>query len=514
MMLENCMWGEDRKLIYRWKTFFIFDYLKTDMSDTINPSYFGTLEKDFSEHLEIPSNKRILFSGKFGKGKTTFLKYFFEKNQEQYFTICLSPVHYSVATNQDIIRYIKYDILIELIKKGYTFERLDINKWQALPFFIAANPEKLISSLLHFIPKVGKTLGELNEKIIAFVKELDKFITENKKKAAGNIIEKYITDIENEEGSIYENDFLTHVINEALEYYTVEKRKPVLIIDDLDRLDPEHIFRILNVFASQFDNYNYNASDKFIFAKTIIVCDVNNIRNIFENRYGKDVDYKGYIDKFFSIEPFNFSNNKSISESVRGFLNDLTITEGSISEKYSNLIGQKPFNINIHYIIEELIKFDFLSLRALNNYFPNQKIIVPTGFLFRGKAISTHSSNIVLEFKILNSLLGGYKKLANAINHLALANVNTANIFSFGKLLHFYLATEKCQNNRGLDDTSKSPELELGGYIVRYKIEKSEIIVERRYDNTGFAPFQPDSKTLYYLILLYANELYNNQEIE
>ena len=40
-------------------------------------SLFEKPTKNFSEHLEIPDNERILFSGIYGIGKTTFLKYFF-----------------------------------------------------------------------------------------------------------------------------------------------------------------------------------------------------------------------------------------------------------------------------------------------------------------------------------------------------------------------------------------------------------------------------------------------------
>ena len=79
-----------------------------------------------------------------------------------------------------------------------------------------------------------------------------------------------------------------------------EKRK-VLIIDDLDRMDPDHIFRIMNVFAAQFDHerFGYN---KFAFDKVIIVCDLDNLRNLFAHKYGSNVDFSGYIDKVTDYE--------------------------------------------------------------------------------------------------------------------------------------------------------------------------------------------------------------------
>ena len=33
-------------------------------------------------------------------------------------------------------------------------------------------------------------------------------------------------------------------------------KKPVLIIEDLDRLDPKHLFRILNVVSAHIDDSN------------------------------------------------------------------------------------------------------------------------------------------------------------------------------------------------------------------------------------------------------------------
>jgi len=43
---------------------------------------FETPEADqyFKQHLQIENNERIMFSAKFGDGKTTFLRRFFEKN--------------------------------------------------------------------------------------------------------------------------------------------------------------------------------------------------------------------------------------------------------------------------------------------------------------------------------------------------------------------------------------------------------------------------------------------------
>jgi tRNA A37 threonylcarbamoyladenosine biosynthesis protein TsaE len=44
---------------------------------------FEEAEKKFTQHLLIENNDRIIFSGKFGHGKTTFLKEFFREDNQK-----------------------------------------------------------------------------------------------------------------------------------------------------------------------------------------------------------------------------------------------------------------------------------------------------------------------------------------------------------------------------------------------------------------------------------------------
>lgn len=79
--------------------------------------------KNFGAHIIEPTNEKIIFSGKFGKGKTTFLLHFF-KNQQEYLNkelfdaYFIDPINYTVANNEDIFKYLKYDILLALLEKG------------------------------------------------------------------------------------------------------------------------------------------------------------------------------------------------------------------------------------------------------------------------------------------------------------------------------------------------------------------------------------------------------------
>lgn len=86
-----------------------------------NEDLYSIIEKYFIKHLEIPNNNRIIFSAKFGKGKTTFLKEFFTNQpgelKKKYNFFHLFSVNYPVATNEDIFRFPKYDIIIEFLRK-------------------------------------------------------------------------------------------------------------------------------------------------------------------------------------------------------------------------------------------------------------------------------------------------------------------------------------------------------------------------------------------------------------
>lgn len=77
------------------------------------------------------------------------------------------------------------------------------------------------------------------------------------------------------------------------------------------RLDPDHIFRILNILSVHYDNDI--DKNKFGFDKVICICDLTNIQSVFHHRYGSAADFFGYIDKFYSEEPFKFNNSDAIA---------------------------------------------------------------------------------------------------------------------------------------------------------------------------------------------------------
>ena len=78
------------------------------MAKIIRTELFQKPTETYSSHLAMNDNHRILFSGRFGIGKTTFLNHFFQERSDKYNVIHLYPVNYSILENEDIFSYIKY----------------------------------------------------------------------------------------------------------------------------------------------------------------------------------------------------------------------------------------------------------------------------------------------------------------------------------------------------------------------------------------------------------------------
>jgi hypothetical protein len=281
----------------------------------------GISTKKFIQFLNEPENDRILFSGKFGSGKTTFLKDCFKADHK---VVHIYPVNYSIASNQDIFDLIKYDILLELvnptIERNITFEKNEFSKLFNLQYFIFKKFNSITYSLLELIPKIGKDLKTYLEVLNDNLKEFE----EQCKYSELELLQKFTEEIENNSKGVYESDLITLLIRK---YIDLLGKDTILIIDDLDRIDPDHIFRILNVFAAHIDIENNH--NKFGFDKIIFVGDVANLKSIYHHRFGENTDFNGYINKFFSKRVYTFDLIKEV-------LSNFSRLFGKIAEEYND----------------------------------------------------------------------------------------------------------------------------------------------------------------------------------
>ena len=280
----------------------------------------GTKNKqsEFKKHINLPLNHRTILSAPFGTGKTYFLKEFFTNNKTEYIPIHLFPVNYSVAENKDIFELLKYDILFKLLEHDIDFEEVEIPYDVSFYYFIQNNYESIFLPFLKCIPKIGKNVSEVSNHLSYLLKEFKKQHEDNQRSEQDDI-SSYLETFSTKTGNIYEEDFYTQLICNLIKHIKLKTdRKIVLIIDDLDRIDPEHIFRIFNILSAHVDIDK--ESNKFDVDQIILVCHIDNIRKIYANRYGQDVNFSGYIDKFYSKRIFEFDLIKEIFQRLLQFL--------------------------------------------------------------------------------------------------------------------------------------------------------------------------------------------------
>lgn len=287
--------------------------------------------KDLSQYLE--TTDRIILSAKFGDGKTYFLDKFTndEKMKKEYLFYTIYPVNYSVAPNEDIFEYIKRDIVLQLNEKEL-LDKIDLETLIDTAFNFS-DFESLVSFLLSFVPG-----GEFYNKV--FKKFCDKKKEYDEKSHAA---QEYLSSFSKFKGSIYENDGFTKLIKNALDWQKDDhvmngpnwkKKKPVLIVEDLDRLDPKHLFRILNVLSAHIDDVSNpnTVTNKFGFNNIILVMDYDTTKHIFHHFYGQEASYEGYMSKFLSCQPFRHSIQqlfyRNVLLQIASELHIMTIIDG------------------------------------------------------------------------------------------------------------------------------------------------------------------------------------------
>lgn len=287
---------------------------------------------DFKQYLD--ANSRCILSAKFGNGKSYFINQFIEKYSDEYLFIPIYPVNYQVMDNKDIFELIKRDILIRLLSSDLIdVENINFSTAFLCYHFFVNNATDTILDILELIPDMNLygidiKVGNVIKKVRSIKERYDSWkneIANTKSKMSDD----YINRFNNLPGSIYEFDAISQLICDIISEYknNNQNKKVVLIIEDLDRIDPAHIFRILNVFSAHFDRYNASAStqligsnNKFGLDKIISVCDIDNIQNIYAHVYGEKTDFLGYISKFSNSKAYRYSLQEYLKDYIINYL--------------------------------------------------------------------------------------------------------------------------------------------------------------------------------------------------
>ena len=361
--------------------------------------------ESFNQHLQ--TNSRTIFSAKFGDGKSFFLKEFKKQNAKDYYFITLYPVNYSVAENADIFEYIKRDIIIQLAEDdilcNIDFEAL------ADSIFNMESLMEVVSFLVSFMPQ-----GTFIQKLIDRTKGVfDKY--QEKKETYKNFLSSFT----HQKGGLYECDAYTQMIEKAIQYINnSQEKKTILIIEDLDRIDPAHLFRILNVLGAHIDCCNEKTiSNKFGFNNIVTVFDYEITEHLFHHFYGENANYSGYINKFITHYPFCYSINQIAIDYLYSYI-----------EKECKISQLTIQGVNISYSPDDSLynKIKRLSVRDVKQILENIEEQIDCNIQEVNKKIKFHTLNPATKFYAIlkrlninigsNMILTGIKDISEKLN--------------------------------------------------------------------------------------------------
>ena len=329
---------------------------------------------DFKHKLE--GEPRVVLSAGFGDGKTYFLKRFSERYQHEYHFFTIYPVQYVIGTNEAIFEYIKRDLLYQLVEQGIFTDRLDL-----VGLLSEIMEEIDINEVLSFF--LSKPIAKVLGNVVSRIKELYKKVDSHTLKTSS-----YLNSFMSTRGGLYENDAYTCIIRKCFEKLREEDNKQiVLVIEDLDRIDPGSIFSILNVFGSHFDRHyvvgGSEQENKFGVDRLITVMDYNNIKMLYNRHFGEDEsesNFDGYISKYICSEPFHYS----IRQEARRLLVEKLFSAFGFSASSDIIMKER--------LSEKLAKMTIRDLERLYFFDPKSVLRNPDkGIEFKGIILSPDS---------------------------------------------------------------------------------------------------------------------------
>jgi len=357
------------------------------MSLKLPEEYIPIEDKIDDFKLYLSSITRAILSARFGDGKSTFLNKFEEKSKDEYIIFKIFPLNYQVAENKDIFEYIKRDLLLQMLSYA-ELEDVDYPTSVLVWNYIINNKLDITKDLVDSIQNIDlgvvktdwikKPMQNLIKNLQNF-KEFKENIQENQESMK---IENFIKALDFYKGSIYEFDEISQLICRInTQIKKNERKQTILVIEDLDRVDPAHIFRILNILSAHIERSHCGVEEwettrgdnKFLFDKILLVCDIENIKNIFHHFYGDKTDFIGYISKFSSHKPFHYSLKEGYKDFVlRKLSTDKDLSRfKTIMSILADLIIEKEIEMNktesvILRNLDNLLHVDYSLVRQEN----------------------------------------------------------------------------------------------------------------------------------------------------
>lgn len=287
----------------------------------MNTDFVIPIEEEINKFLHhLRTHRRTIFSAKFGDGKSYFLDRF-EKNSQvkaEFKFLKVYPINYQVVGNTDIFNLLKYDIILQLLANNMVSD-------EAIQGTYFSSKEAL-----HFLTELSDGVAVIDPtpytkaapivlKALKSIRNLPKRrqLLNGGDKSARLLLKEFASS-----SLLYDQDVATRLIKQSLRDWkdgAGKNRKVVLVVEDLDRLDPSHLFRLLNVFSAHMDQIYMNGDtptdslvgSRFGFDSIIFVMEFDNLKRLFKHFYGSDDAFSGYINKFIPQGYFEYSLRKT-----------------------------------------------------------------------------------------------------------------------------------------------------------------------------------------------------------
>lgn len=394
--------------------------------------------KRFHQHLA--QNPQTILSAKFGDGKTYFLNEYIHQHEADTFFVVLHPVNYVVSPNEDIFEYIKRDILCSLVHR---------EEFQEIEWDQAVREILNYDTMLETVDTIASNIPFGNLPMIPFhlfKKVDDKYA-----------IDKYFDRFKNTTGGLFEFDQFSFAIQRTIDEIKKKGLRTILIIEDLDRIDPGHLFRILNVFGAHVDDKECKSTNKFCFDNIIAVLDYDTTEHIFHHFYGAQANYKGYMSKFMSSYPFRYSITEVAQEQLREYLKNECHVE-LLDDFPKDINGKSLLNTFKNLSVREVVqildglndqidptdvelpnRYKTLSNDYITRFF---SVLVRIGYKVSQESLLNYYSEDFVHFKTLNNYLlttGSYFNVLFDFNNKWLGysvsiNGNNKTITRFGSI--------------------------------------------------------------------------------
>lgn len=279
------------------------------------PEFNIPIDKECFQFLQhLRTHKRTILSAKFGDGKSYFLDKFAQNETvaNEYKVIKIYPINYQVVGDNDIFSLLKYDVLLQLLVEDMVSDSAVKSAFECR--------EGIVNILSVLFDGFAKVDPSPKTQISAATLKLFEPIVNVRKKhrifKGGDRGARTLLQTIEKKTDLYLEDAITILIRQSLnEWREKEEKKVVLIVEDLDRLDPMHLFRILNVFSAHMD-YIYRNGDtptdslvgsRFGFDSIVFVLEFENLKRLFAHFYGDESSFDGYISKFIPQGYFEYS---------------------------------------------------------------------------------------------------------------------------------------------------------------------------------------------------------------